>query len=175
MQHVLTTQSDHCALLIRMQKSDWCGYSNGLKPFRFENAWTRHAGYEEAVQGSWVPNDSTLFGVHTTLGGVRQRLQNLSRDEFGSVHKQLKCIREQLEHLCFSSLRRGPCRVEHNLMRRISELVTREEIQIQQRARVHWLTEGDRNTAFFHAKVKQRHPTNKIKSLRREDGTVATS
>ena len=60
-------------------------------------------------------------------------------------------------------------------MRRISELQTREEVQAHQRSRVQWLREGDRNTAFFHAKAKQRFRTNKIKSLQRENGSVEMS
>jgi hypothetical protein len=37
-----------------------------------------------------------------------------------------------------------------------------------------WLKDGDRNTAFFQAKAKERAKTNKIAALQREDGAVVT-
>jgi hypothetical protein len=45
----------------------------------------------------------------------------------------------------------------------------------KQRSRVEWLQEGDRNTAFFQAKARQRGRINKIKSLKRPDGTLCTT
>ena len=42
----------------------------------------------------------------------------------------------------------------------------------KQRAHVWWLLEGDRNTRFFHLMASVRKKANKIKELRREDGSV---
>jgi hypothetical protein len=41
----------------------------------------------------------------------------------------------------------------------------------RQRSRVDWLREGDRNTAFFHARASARKKANRIHSLTREDGS----
>jgi hypothetical protein len=45
---------------------------------------------------------------------------------------------------------------------------------VKQRSRVLWLAEGDRNTSFFHAKARERSRSNKVVSLRKEDGTYAS-
>jgi hypothetical protein len=60
-------------------------------------------------------------------------------------------------------------------MSQLSELLTREEIMEKQRARTEWLKDGDRNTAFFQAKSKERARINRISALRREDGSVAST
>ena len=126
------------------------------------------------VEEGWQPQANDLAGVYDALNGVRRSLQKWSREEFGSMEKQLKMMREKLERLRAVSLGTGPTLAERDLLKRISELLAREEALKKQRSRVLWLQEGDRNTEFFHAKMKERSRTNKIKSLRKPDGTVAT-
>lgn len=45
----------------------------------------------------------------------------------------------------------------------------------KQRSRVLWLSEGDKNTKFFHSHASERRRVNKIKSLKNEDGRVVKS
>jgi hypothetical protein len=71
-------------------------------------------------------------------------------------------------------LYRGPTVRENELVGRLSELLAREETMERQRSRVTWLKEGDRNTGFFQAKARARGRTNRIRALKREDGSEAT-
>jgi hypothetical protein len=57
-------------------------------------------------------------------------------------------------------------------MRRIAELLAREEGMEKQRSQVDWLRDGDCNTGFFQAKVKERARINKIKAIKRSDETT---
>ena len=50
------------------------------------------------------------------------------------------------------------------------ELNHREEIMWKQRSKITWLTEGDRNTRFFHLRVSQRRRRNYISKLKNQDG-----
>jgi hypothetical protein len=59
-------------------------------------------------------------------------------------------------------------------MSQISELLSREEVMEKQRSRLHWFKGGDRNTAFFQAKSREREKTNKISSLIHDDGSMVT-
>lgn len=50
----------------------------------------------------------------------------------------------------------------------------KEELYWEQRARTNWLRDGDRNTAFSHNKISQRHRMNKIRGLKDSDGVLKT-
>ena len=81
-------------------------------------------------------------------------------------------MRSELENVRRQSLHSRPSRQERQLMVKMSELLSREECMEKQRSQIEWLKEGDRNTAFFQAKSKERAKTNRIMALRREDGSV---
>ena len=51
--HIQTSVSDHCALVLTTNRSAWLRNKGRNKPFRFENAWTRHERYEQVVEEGW--------------------------------------------------------------------------------------------------------------------------
>jgi hypothetical protein len=137
--------------------------------------WMRHEKYQGVVQDGWQTGNTDLATIHDALGHLRLSLTQWSREEFGSVKKQLRSLREKLERTRATSIRAGPSREEKELMNKISEILSREETMVKQRSRVLWLAEGDRNTAYFHAKARERSRSNKIISLRKEDGTYVST
>lgn len=84
-------------------------------------------------------------------------------------------LRDELEKERGHTLYRGPTSKERNLMIQLSEVVAREEAMEKQRSRVQWLQEGDQNTEFFQAKARARAQTNRIRALKRADGSVVTN
>jgi hypothetical protein len=52
------------------------------------------------------------------------------------------------------------------------ELQGREEKMWRQRSQIQWLSEGDKNTHFFHERASQRRKKNKISRLAKADGSV---
>ncbi|KAL4331886.1 hypothetical protein GQ457_07G010140 [Hibiscus cannabinus] len=53
----------------------------------------------------------------------------------------------------------------------LEHLLDQEEILWRQKTRTDWITQGDRNTRYFHCKTITRKQRNKISSLKLQDGT----
>jgi hypothetical protein len=170
--HIQTTESDHCALLIRLQRTGWLQGQRRERPFRYENMWRRHENYETTVSTAWTTGCSSLEAIHSNLRGLQHTLSSWEWEQFGSVRKELGRLRSELERIRSCSLYSGPTKEEREVMNRLSELLAREEVMAKQRSRVEWLNAGDRNMGFFHAKARQRARTNKITALRRQDGSM---
>ena len=57
-------------------------------------------------------------------------------------------------------------------LKELSTALKAEEMFWRQKSRVLWLREGDRNSKYFHALVKQRRAKNRITQLLDENGNV---
>ena len=73
-------------------------------------------------------------------------------------------LQEGVDHI-----RRGKIK---SFQAEIGEFLEQEELMWRQRAKMHWLKEGDKNTCFFHECVKQRRRRNFISQIEDEDGRV---
>ena len=81
------------------------------------------------------------------------------------MRREIKDLNRQLQQLRDDPARTGPVHVEIKICDRLVELYHREEIMWRQRSRLQWLTEGNRNTRFFHMRVSMRRKKNMIKAL----------
>jgi hypothetical protein len=138
--------------------------------------WQRDDSYMQVIREAWGDSEpaTDMLRLHDRMKKVQESLQGWDFNVFGSVRKTLARLRRELEHTRGQSIGAGPSRKEKRLMSRISKLLSREEIMEKQRSRIDWLKYGDRNTAFFQAKAKERAKTNRIVALQCEDGSVAT-
>jgi hypothetical protein len=174
-ENIVTTTSDHYAILIRLQSF---GVPSNNRPvqtgFHYEAAWLRAPDYHETVKKAWeVAGDGprSLQSTWSCLHQVASSLQTWSRESFGSVRGEIKKLERKLRTIRLQPMNQSNNQVAAAVERRLCELFEREEVMARQRSRVDWLREGDRNTAFFHARASARRRTNKIRALIREDGS----
>jgi hypothetical protein len=112
---------------------------------------------------------NSLRDIQQGLDQMRLSLKQWSADNFGSVTKELRRIRERIALLSILDRLAHESEVQ-SLRARMEEILLREEVMWLQRSRVDWLREGDRNTKKFHMKVARRAKKNRITRLCRDDG-----
>ena len=77
-----------------------------------------------------------------------------------------------MDELKGDPLRAAPSHVELKINERLVELYHREEIMWRQRARIEWLSSGDKNTRFFHLRASPRRKKNMIRALENSLGVM---
>lgn len=89
----MTEESDHQALVIKVQAAPAAVHSGGQRSFKYEEAWSRHEGYEAMIANAWV-DAQAANQVHGALGAAcncfrltSQAMQVWSRQVFGSIKK----------------------------------------------------------------------------------------
>jgi hypothetical protein len=134
--------------------------------------WEREPSLAAAVQEAWsrrIPG-SDLGAVEQSFNEVMNNLQRWRRTHFKSIPKEIerkRIILEELRPLTDDA----SVAARIGLEKEMDELLYREEIMWMQRSRIAWLREGDRNTKYFHRRASWRRRKNKIRRLKREDGS----
>jgi hypothetical protein len=134
--------------------------------------WEREEGLQLEIEQAWLRRNpgSDLGRVAESLKQMTAALSCWSRNKFGHVRKQLEELRQKLATLEGS----GPVVNRDQILivkRELDEVLYREEMMWLQRSRITWLKEGDRNTKLFHPKAIWRGKKNRIKKLKKADGS----
>jgi hypothetical protein len=174
-ENIITTTSDHFAVLVRLQKFGVAPEIRAVQSgFKFEADWLRAPDYREFLERTWADTSNGPHSLQSTwasLKSVASSLQEWSIHSFGQVRKEIRKLERQLKAIRLAPWNSDVLANAHRVERRLCELFEREEIMARQRSRVEWLKEGDRNTAFFHARASARRRTNRIRALVKEDGS----
>ena len=105
---------------------------------------------------------STPEGIMENLKRCASDLSSWSSSVYGHFPKKIQSKRNALSALTQQD-KNGELSAEiRNLRRELNELLEDEELYWGQRAKAHWLKEGDRNTKFFHTHASEKRKQNTI-------------
>jgi hypothetical protein len=169
--------SDHCPLFVHSGGEEVLD-SHDDENFKFEASWLVNDACSR-----WLgkPGELLLWGVilwilyginlthagNTWLAGITR---DRSKRKWPGSERQTKKI-EALQE----SLTAGTVPVIKQYEGAVTERLEREDLKWRQRAKIHWLQQGDRNTKFFHLHANNRKKRNCIREIRSEAGTIYNS
>jgi len=160
-------KSDHFPILLDFHTS----IVTFASQFRFMKMWTLHEDCINVVSNSW--NSSVLgcpmFVLSKKLSILKQNLKSWNHNVFGNVHFLVKEAEANLENIQnqIDSARLTDDLLEQQKAAHISleKTLEKEEAFWQERAKVQWHLEGDRNTSYFHRIAKIKNKTKPILSI----------
>jgi hypothetical protein len=114
----------------------------------------------------------SVKSVQGKLKGLAGDLKQWGTGTFGNVRKEIRELKKDLEQLRNLPQRVGPSHAEIKINDCLVELYHREVIMWRQRSCIEWLSQGDKNSKFFHQWASMRKRKNLIKALTMQDGTT---
>ncbi|XP_027152155.1 uncharacterized protein LOC113758673 [Coffea eugenioides] len=169
--HLPRHPADHAPLKITFAaRSD-----NKLRPFRFLNVWTTKPEHLEVIRESWIQDvdGPPLRVLCSKLLATRRAIQAWNKQHFGNVfdvvrfaEAAVQCAEEAVDQDALEE-----CLIElSKAQAKLRQALSIEEQFCCQKARVKWLRQGDRNSSYFHAVVRQRRAQGMIHRIKNSNG-----
>jgi len=164
---LLKITSDH--FLILPQGGDVVSVK---RPFKFENMWFEVEGFCDLVSFFWCElrvSSSSSFILAKKLNFLKRRLKEWNKEVFGHLDSKMadlvvkiKSLDEKEQQLTLP-LRDRMERLQ--MKRELSKVRSQIDMFWRQRAKQHWMEDGDRNTKFFHRVASMRRRFNAIDKI----------
>ena len=162
---IIHSISDHAAILLSTDGP----VKKFRRSFKFENWWLKESDFQDYARNAWNSSKNKSFSNRTKhLAGTLKfwcRKKKPLQDELANLEEQIKEIQmrpvEEQDH-----------NKEDLLATRYEQTLTKLTESYMQRAKKHWIKDGDRNTAFFHKAIIKRRKRNSIASIKDENNIV---
>ncbi|XP_012854391.1 PREDICTED: uncharacterized protein LOC105973895 [Erythranthe guttata] len=173
--HLARDASDHAPLSVTFEQDQ----QQARGRFIFQRMWADHPSFLEVVRKAWdtPTSGSASNAFHTKLMNVRKTLKNWNWDTFGDIQWNIKESQEKiqvLENILVQGWSEDTQKQLVELKQHLLKLEQWEAELLSNKARIAWEKDGDRNTAFFHASMKDRRKKSLI-HVARQNGTITTS
>ncbi|KAL4324249.1 hypothetical protein GQ457_11G027500 [Hibiscus cannabinus] len=164
---IYTPKSDHCFLLMDASQVNVFARGGTSDYFRFDTCWSKEDACIERVRSTWLHSpDSTV----SKLQAIGNSLRCWQANRRVSSTKRMSDLQVFLNSCMQDSIIDVAKAAFLDAKREHKSLLDKDEAYWAQRARVTWLTQGDRNTAYFHARASGRRKKNRIRGLFNENG-----
>ncbi|GAU40727.1 hypothetical protein TSUD_14120 [Trifolium subterraneum] len=165
--NLLASHSDHSLIFFQCKPTIGTQFKHS---FRFENSWLKEPDLEDVVVEGWGGRENLeVVDRVTRCANKLQRWGKKKRVRFKEEIDQ--CVRRMNE---FRGNQDEEVSMQYQeLSERHATLLIQEEGYWKQRAKMHWLQEGDMNTRFFHMPATARSKKKKVTKLIADNGTEA--
>ncbi|KAH1229061.1 hypothetical protein GmHk_10G028908 [Glycine max] len=159
--------SDHCPILLRSKIIDW-----GPKPFKIMDWWMQDKGFQNMVALKWSNYHPSGWGGYTLkqkLKFIKACIRQWSLSNGVINAKKIQDLKRELNALeagiSDRTLTQPEVELKKSLQEQLWHAANAYESMLRQKARVKWLKEGDRNSAYFHKLINHRRRHNAIQGL----------
>nr|XP_027071629.1 uncharacterized protein LOC113696407 [Coffea arabica] len=169
--HLSRDPSDHAPLLL----SATTKLDNKPRPFRFLNFLASKPGFLDVVRCNWnvAFSGPPLMVLAAKLRSVKMALRAWSREVFGDIFGSVR-VAEDMALNAELSYDTDPSEDKLVALQKARAHLRRsqgvEHMFWQQKSRVKWLKDGDRNSRYFHAVVAERHQRSVIHRIKSSTG-----
>ncbi|MQM11152.1 hypothetical protein Taro_044055 [Colocasia esculenta] len=165
--HLPRGPSDHARLLVSFGSSPthptW---------FTFQSMWSSYDTFSDTVKAAWDAPIGWHYNpfviLHLKLKAIRGTLHIWNKWTFGNINDNLLMYEEEAR-VKQESFDLNPSDENHTAMGEANAnlriAMNHMEIFSAQKARMQWLEDGDKNTAFYHAVVRGNRRRNTISRL----------
>ena len=134
--------------------------------FRFNRTLTEKPEMEEMINSAW--NYSPIASAMARLDSCRRSIIKWAKEQNAKSNMIINQAQTDLEHALSAAT---PDSVLIESLTFTLRTAYREEEQFwQQKSRIQWLKNGDRNTGFFHAITRQRRLLNSLSVIEDKEG-----
>ncbi|KAL6191896.1 hypothetical protein ACLB2K_038285 [Fragaria x ananassa] len=106
-----------------------------------------------------------MFQTMAKIASTRMALNSWQRVTFGNRKKEIELMRGRLQELMNLPLIPRYLQEHSVISGKLESLLEEEKLYWRQRAKITWLTEGDKNTKYFHRKASNRRAKNRLRGL----------
>jgi ribonuclease HI len=172
---LIKLRSDHFPLLFDFKLTT----TKHASQFKFLRMWSLHPDCWNVISECWntVVVGCPMFVLTTKLKMLKAKLKSWNKDCFGNVNDLVSNAEMKLDQIQMQIQQHGHSEAllfeEKQASLSLEDALSKQDLFWQEKARLTWHLEGDRNTKFFHRLAKIKTSTKQIHSL--QDGeTVIT-
>ena len=160
--------SDHFPILMDFKLLETSSFAS---QFKFMRMWSMHQDCRQIVQECWNTTvvRCPMFVLNRKLKILKERLKIWNKESFGNVHEFVTSAEQKLQLIQAQIQTNGNSDAllleEKEAHKVLEEALNRQECFWQEKAKLNWHLEGDRNTKYFHRIAKIKTSTKTLTSL----------
>ncbi|GJX53578.1 RNA-directed DNA polymerase, eukaryota, reverse transcriptase zinc-binding domain protein [Tanacetum coccineum] len=163
--------SDHNPILLHVSKSDF-----GPTPFKLFHSWLLRDSFDKVIKMELPKLEEHNFerkllfheNFHLLKARIKQWHSETKTSSHVTKHDNLQLIKSIEEKIEAGSANDDDRDSRIKLLQEVDILDTFESFDLFQKARVKWDIEGDKNSKFFHGRIKQKRRAQMIHGIMKE-------
>lgn len=135
--------------------------------FHYLKIWERHPGFLNFIENQWKGKLHTqpLINFSLKLSKLRKALRIWNREVSGDINRKEDDVIKHIEVTQHALELEWTVENFNNLKKlrmELDDILSMKESIAKEKARISWLKDGDRNTAFFHESIRARCKQNQM-------------